>query len=108
MSRIKGSRGHSPPIMGKGHAHVVSRDLDYEVEIQWGLIEYEEEQMAKQLPVGGHVEVLPFIYDRSTEWVPAEVIDLLDTQFTCEIPEVGLQFFAYADKGVTWRQLKEE
>jgi hypothetical protein len=36
----------------------MDRDLDYHVEVEWGLLEYEEQQMAKQLPVGGHVEVL--------------------------------------------------
>ena len=69
--------------------------------------------MAKQLPVGGHVEVLPLVYDRGTTWVPAEVIDLLDTQFTAEVEGHGVQFFSYEDKYNkatqigTWRQLEE-
>jgi hypothetical protein len=84
----------------------MDRDLDYHVEVAWGLLEYEEQQMAKQLPVGGHVEVLlPFALP--DEWQPAEVIDLLDAQFTAEV-DGHTHFFLYADRGTTWRQLTQE
>ncbi|MHC4278255.1 MAG: hypothetical protein ACYSTI_13195 [Planctomycetota bacterium] len=57
MTRIKPHTGR-PALLSKGGAHDMDRDLDYHVEVEWGLLEYEEQQMAKQLPVGGHVEVL--------------------------------------------------
>lgn len=64
--------------------------------------------MPKSLAVGGHVEILPPFSDPDKdEWVPAEVIDLLSSQFTADV-DGHTHFFLYTDKGVTWRQLTEE
>jgi hypothetical protein len=94
-----------PDILRKGHTHVVEREPDYRVEIKMGLIEYEDQIMAKQLEVGGDIEVLP-PFSTEDEWVPATIIDLLATQFTCNV-EGNTRFYFYADKDVTWRQLRE-
>lgn len=96
-----------PTILRKGHVHVVERDPDYSMDIEMGLIEYEEDLvMTKSLAVGGHVEVLlPFSLE--DEWKPAEIIDLLADQFTADV-EGHTHFFLYRDKGTTWRQLQEE
>jgi hypothetical protein len=61
----------------------------------------------KHLPVGGHVEVLPPFATASDPWLIAEIIDLLDTQFTAEVPEYGVLFFFYTDRNSTWRQITE-
>ena len=61
----------------------------------------------KQLPVGGSVEVrLDYLTDDEV-WVPAHVVDMLDSQFTAEVDTFGVQFFFYADKGESWRQPTE-
>lgn len=75
------------------------------IEVEIGLIKREYD-MGVSLPVGGHVEVLPMCALEG-EWVHGEVIDLLATQFTCEV-EGETHFYFYTDKGTTWRQLKQE
>lgn len=61
----------------------------------------------KRLSIGGHVEVLPPFAGNDDPWLIAEVIDLLDTQFTAEVEGRGVLFFFYTDKGATWRQIPE-
>lgn len=61
---------------------------------------------AKGQPVGT-IEVLPPFSDDDTEWIEATITDLLSTQFTADVPEWGTQFFFYAHKGLTWRQIGE-
>lgn len=61
----------------------------------------------KRLPIGGHVEVLPPFAGNDDPWLTAEVIDLLDTQFTAEVEGHGVLFFFYTDRGATWRQISE-
>lgn len=63
--------------------------------------------MSKKLPIGGHVEVSPPFATSDDPWLTAEVIDLLDTQFTAEVEGHGVLFFNYTDKGRTWQQIPE-
>ena len=63
--------------------------------------------MGKKLPIGGHVQVSPPFATSDDPWLTAEVIDLLDTQFTAEVEGHGVLFFNYVDKGVTWKQISE-
>jgi hypothetical protein len=104
--RIKRRSGPLPDLLRKGHTHEhVERRPTRTAEIADGISEYEEQKMGKILPVGGHVEVLKSEHPET--WVPAEVIDLLAAQFTAEV-DGHTRFFLYADRNVTWRQLREK
>ncbi len=60
--------------------------------------------MSRQ-PHGTKVQVLP-ISGPSNVWVDATVVDLLSAQFTARIKRgEAVQFFNYADEGMTWREV---
>lgn len=73
------------------------------VEATVGLIN--REYIVGNEPNGKKVEVLPPFAGPDDPWIPASVVDSLSTQFTAKVKGHGTQFYFYADRGATWRDV---